>query len=382
MTIVFERPVTAADVPQTHALVIGVGRYPHLNGGDGERALTTMGLNQLSSPPVSARRFSEYLQTGFSNMECPLGSVELLISESGVNGSGIEPATFSNMEKACDRWYERCDGNEMSIGIFYFCGHGLRVPDTILLAEDFGQHKRRYWENAVNLTATHHNLAEMKAKTQLFIIDACRERPANAFEQLQGTMGRPLIHGSRVRFRERDARILYGAAAGKQASGQQHSVSYFTTALIDCMRRLGASQRTHKYGWVVDTNSLGKSLQLYIARLNQTGILDTELTCALGGESNFESALNWISDQDAAVMSTIACMPEDAMKWAELHFDNGNGHVEHRGPSPDHWLTELQAGVHYQLRAEIQSESPYAGARSEIKKYIHPPHADCRLEVD
>ena len=35
----------------THALVIGIGKYPHLIGGE-EQARFTDGMRQLSSPPV------------------------------------------------------------------------------------------------------------------------------------------------------------------------------------------------------------------------------------------------------------------------------------------------------------------------------------------
>ncbi|WP_079053816.1 hypothetical protein [Streptomyces graminilatus] len=46
----------AADQPRTHALVVGVGKYPHLAGGESPVA-DPDGMRQLSSPPLSARAF-------------------------------------------------------------------------------------------------------------------------------------------------------------------------------------------------------------------------------------------------------------------------------------------------------------------------------------
>uniref|UniRef100_UPI003AF71AAD hypothetical protein n=1 Tax=Thiolapillus sp. TaxID=2017437 RepID=UPI003AF71AAD len=68
--------------PATHAVVIGVGAYPHLNGGD-PAALTDLhgGLGQLSSPPVSARTITDWLLDSFNNPDKPLASVSLLVSE-------------------------------------------------------------------------------------------------------------------------------------------------------------------------------------------------------------------------------------------------------------------------------------------------------------
>ena len=42
----------------THALVIGVGDYPHLNGGSNARTEHHDGMEQLTSPPIPARLFA------------------------------------------------------------------------------------------------------------------------------------------------------------------------------------------------------------------------------------------------------------------------------------------------------------------------------------
>ena len=52
--------------PATHALVIGVGDYPHLNGGSEKRTEQHDGMEQLTSPPISARLFASWLMSGSS----------------------------------------------------------------------------------------------------------------------------------------------------------------------------------------------------------------------------------------------------------------------------------------------------------------------------
>jgi hypothetical protein len=47
--------------PATHAIVVGVGAYPHLNGGTGVLTPDHDGMGQLSSPPVSAHMFAAWL---------------------------------------------------------------------------------------------------------------------------------------------------------------------------------------------------------------------------------------------------------------------------------------------------------------------------------
>ena len=86
-------------------MVVGVGRYRHLLGGDPEKLLDEpLGLEQLTSPPVSAEALADWLVqrqcdaargVGFNNPAAPLASVEMLLS----------PA----------QTYRRSDGTEVAV---------------------------------------------------------------------------------------------------------------------------------------------------------------------------------------------------------------------------------------------------------------------------
>lgn len=68
--------------PATHAIVIGVGAYPHLIGGAGPLTNRNEGMAQLSSPPLSARALAEWLIESLHDPSKPLATVALLLSES------------------------------------------------------------------------------------------------------------------------------------------------------------------------------------------------------------------------------------------------------------------------------------------------------------
>ncbi len=81
MTLIYN---TEIDGPATHAIVIGVGDYPHLLGGSGEMLPRNKCeyMGQLTSPPHSARKFADWLIQDYTNQQDkPLSSVELLLSD-------------------------------------------------------------------------------------------------------------------------------------------------------------------------------------------------------------------------------------------------------------------------------------------------------------
>ena len=107
----FERP---SATPGTHALIIGVGGYPHLPGGTGPTiADPTMfaGLTQLTSPPASAVALAEWLVAADAERwVAPLASVDLLVSPHPAYpevGAGTVEPTIANIGTAYRAWRQR-----------------------------------------------------------------------------------------------------------------------------------------------------------------------------------------------------------------------------------------------------------------------------------
>lgn len=121
--------------PATRALVIGVGHYSSLPGGGGYQLKDPEGLQQLQSPPISAREFAGWLISSYQSDKRPLGSVQLLISEAtpapftyDFEGSRVEAepqnADMATVKQAIWDWYELGDHNPDDLPLFYFSGEG------------------------------------------------------------------------------------------------------------------------------------------------------------------------------------------------------------------------------------------------------------------
>ena len=99
----------------THALVIGVGSYPHLVGGGRRLTTDNEGMRQLRSPPVSARAFARWLFT-MRYLPKPLASLALLVSEEPQQSflnpwtrieHPVAAATFEHVRDAIKAWKVR-----------------------------------------------------------------------------------------------------------------------------------------------------------------------------------------------------------------------------------------------------------------------------------
>jgi|SRR5580693_4507697 hypothetical protein len=131
--LVFDDIARQGNMPGSHVLIIGVGKYAY---GKGANATPVGGdLRQLSSPPLSAREIANWFILSFKSAAAPLASVSLLISEpqAGVYttplpGGGrtfqVPPATLSEVKDATGRGAGRLVSHRDNMGVFYFCGHG------------------------------------------------------------------------------------------------------------------------------------------------------------------------------------------------------------------------------------------------------------------
>ncbi len=115
MTFVHRIP---SDGPATHALLIGVGGYDHLDGGRRKRLPNPSefgGLGQLTSPPRSAIAVARFLAASKkANWRAPLASVDLLVSpapsdpEVVADGGPYGRATLDAIKAAFNAWWRRC----------------------------------------------------------------------------------------------------------------------------------------------------------------------------------------------------------------------------------------------------------------------------------
>ena len=253
MTLIYEQESAG---PQLHALIIGVGAYRHLPGGSDPVTHHTLGLQQLTGPPVSARAFATWVTADLAHPTAATGSVELLMSpaEEWVGPDGvsrpIETPTLANVKQAFDRWYDRCDEDADNVALLYFCGHGVERESQYLLLEDFGASDRRIMENAVDIGATYRGLARCKAREQFIFIDACRETPFALLQRLDARDAEVLIAPELSGDQRTNTALMFATSGGHKAYGRPQEQTEFTKWLLRALRGLGG--RKSGAHWTVD----------------------------------------------------------------------------------------------------------------------------------
>jgi len=263
-------PVSPDAAPRLHALVVGVGDYPHLDVNATRPAQLLNGLQPLTTTPLAAKSIARWLEQEYHNDDCPLGSIELLLSpaETMARGSAadvaVEAATMANVKAAFDRWFARCDADKRNIAFFYFAGHGVSNVRQFLLAGDFGNPAQpNGWENCVDFTGMKAGMSKCAAQTQVFFVDACRDTPVAVLLQ-RNPNGNPLVTST---FQDRVdvSAAYYAASEGKHAYGPDNAETYFCQALLTCLR--GAAARRVNSRWRVDTAVLSSALSAVISNM-------------------------------------------------------------------------------------------------------------------
>jgi len=357
--------------PKTHALIIGVGDYLHLPGGQGRQVEDFVDFQQLTSAPISARDFAQWMLDEFHNSSAPLGSVELLLSPPDPfvlsNGVVRHPcrATMEEIRLAFARWKDRCDTSEKNIAVFYFCGHGLQRESLALLAEDFGAHPYAPFQNAIDLNRTWQGMGRCKAGAQYYFIDSCRETKWSLGRNLVDPAA-PLIEAHFAVKHYRDAPIFMATTPGKSAYGMTGQRTVFTGALFESLRR-GAA----KIGgnWVITSHRLAEALASELKAVSQT-LGDIQHSCLEGTMSG--SVFHELKEAPE-VKVALCCQPESATAKAHLEMCDARAPQlpKYRRPKPEPhpWELKATAGV-YVARARFVNSHLSAG---ELDLWVMPP---------
>jgi tetratricopeptide (TPR) repeat protein len=292
MTTVFTsgRSYNASNCAGTHVLIVGVGGYPCLLGGDPELLLSNpMGLAQLSSPPLSAVALADWFvarqapgkqgieSVGFYNPHAPLASVEMLVSPSlnyhCPDGSAvaIDGATRRNIAKGYRTWLARARSNPGNIAVLYFCGHGATGSNDYILPSDFGEdHPDNPWADAIDITETARAARREISGSLYFFIDACRQ---TSHDSLMPGAGTPALQS--VDFEKNvlcfSRLLLWATAEGAVAFGVKRQVSRFTTALLEALSGFYGEELADDIdNWVVTGDALAKAVRTILDTQNSS----------------------------------------------------------------------------------------------------------------
>jgi hypothetical protein len=369
---------------QTHALVIGVGDYPHLPGGSQAQiapARQSYGLQSLDSPAWSAVEFAAWLTAHLQNRRAPLGTVDLLVSAppgAPAQLHGFDVPTMAGITTAFNAWEARCHKRADNVAVFYFCGHGFQREVMMLLPADFGNPAVGVvWNNIIDFTSTQIGLIDCMANTQLYLVDACRETPVLLLRDLHGH-ATALKTTATLQYPTRNAPVFQSATTGTRAHGEPGKVSYFTSAIIECLKSTGA-RGMNGSRWAVSTNSLGVALQEYMKRTQVPGV--GRLTCDTGaGQSNFDTDIHEFTGT-ADVLASITCDRDAALAAATFAISSA---AVPRTPYPANGAAvelRLPSGQ-YDIEATFAAGTQWQPRNPQPEpQLVMPPRAACTVEV-
>lgn len=351
-------PDDGSSEPRTHALVIGVGGYRHLQGGSEEhdQLLDHVGLlGQLTSPAHSALAVAEWLRHSTTRLHKPLGSLDLLLSVAP--GQHLElpqdlapGASREQIESAYNGWRDRCDRNAHNVALFYYCGHGLQKGEHFLLAEDFGANKNNPWLGAFDFDTTRLAFNACTARTQCFFVDACRKITSGMMQSKPQVTGLETVNHTQGDCEH--SLVARAAARNEEAFGPPGGVSYFAQALLRAFQ--GAAARQSDSGWLVETSGIAAHLNDILQMMGRTG----SVPCM----ANKRAPL--VEVDVPLVPIELSCRPDAANEVAKLSWWSvaDSKHPEERDRGP--WSFQVKPG---QYRAAASFEDPrFQTANAEI----------------
>ena len=364
--------------PATHALLIGVGHYPHLPGGSGKHKFANDdGMGQLASPPESARAVARWLIENYDSPNRPLSSVMLLTSEKKAENfeyvlAGkkktvpVAPAEMPAIEQAILAWRNLGDKNVSNLLIFYFCGHGIAAgTELALLLSDFGAKDLQPLNGAIDFRKLHSNMDECAARNQCYFIDACRVG-SDLLERNDGFAGNPVVQATGNMTNPngdlRIAPIFYSTLANAEAYAKVGDVSVFTKALLDCFKGAGSGDETGP--WEVQATMLQRALGKLMLQASHT--LKMPQAQIAASDSFAELTLNTLASPIVPVF--VEVVPAEAHAKALLRCEGAV--KDKRPPKPEPWRLSVPVGK-YSFFADFKSGNlkvtPY------VDEIVRPP---------
>ncbi|WP_319453212.1 MULTISPECIES: caspase family protein [unclassified Mycobacterium] len=330
--------------PGTHALVIGVGDYPHLIGGSEPTSPHADGMQQLTSPPVSAREFADWLRAEYQCTGRPLASLAFLLSEPG-QAQDVPLANSTNVVEAVREWKRRAAADPANRLIFFFCGHGVsQGEDMALLLSDFGADDDNPLNGALDFRQLVGGLKKCAASEQVFFVDACRASSDMMIERAEGFAGVvPLLPGTRPpEFGPQAPVTYYATLTGARSHGRPNAASLFTAALLKSLR--GAGSDEHQDGeWSVLTGRLQDALNDFLKEPSFAGRLTLAQVPVANNLTSYE--LHRLRGLPS-VPVYVGCETPDENAQAKFICRTGGVEKEVREPDGNdgQWVLELPFG--------------------------------------
>jgi hypothetical protein len=366
--------------PGTHALVIGVGAYPHILGGGATTFPGHEGMTQLTSSPISAVKMTKWFLEKYRSDTRKLRSLDLLVSSHVptsfrmLDGTDrpVEAATFANAKQAVKAWKGRADSDPANLMVFFFSGHGLaRGLQVTLALEDYGSDPDQPLAAAIDFSNLYLGLDLCVARNQVYFVDACRVS-SGALLTPSGWNGDPIYYSSRD-LTDRLAPIFYATFPGAAAYGVLGGPTVFTGALLEALDGAGSDDIPVRGAWRIQTDCLNRGID-FILRQRVAG------TSASDQLAHVEH-LTRLAIHDLpglpSVPVEIACQNDGQTEAAIFSYQGSSGSGRRMPPREGAWRLDLDEGE-YDFTADLQP--PLSGAGT-LHDRVTPPFRPVRIEV-
>jgi hypothetical protein len=285
--------------PGTHALVVGISRYPNLPDygqgvpeGKGDPG-PGLGLTSQTLAAYSAFRIYRWLVDNADRLVPPLATCRLLLApmpeeldrHDDLKKEVAALGQVRGTEPRCDmeafltelgRWRKDASENQQDATFFYFAGNGFEIEkgDPLIALEDFGSGVGPLLRATCPVEELFRGMAptlpdDKLARTQLYFIDTDRDPLQPLVRDLRRGTTAPFDLKD-VALDNRSAVVFYATSSGTSAIALRDSTTLFSSALDRSLSRLAAVPRFSQQGqteWVVTVASLADCLPKLVSRL-------------------------------------------------------------------------------------------------------------------
>jgi hypothetical protein len=331
--------------PGLFAVIIGVSKYPHLDGGE-TPARETYGFGQLATSAQTAYKIFEWLREGYNYGEIPLARCWLLLAPTdaeaalaaSVNQTNLgEIAALPSMDNctaAIQAWRDDmrtlgAEASSKSRALFFFSGHGIQASDrALLLPMDWLGKSASTPNHAISTQNVVNGLADVAVPQQWFFCDACRSSTPllNQLGRLDGTD--VLVEKQGESF-ERSYPVVYASARGMQAfepPDAAQGCTFFGGALVDGLSAKDRSVVNFQHEpWRIEFDRLLSFVRaethkrLIAAKVMPAGVvlggqylLDNPTITIVSGPGNFPPESNTRRDPPSGWSKAAAAFARDA----------------------------------------------------------------------
>ena len=365
--------------PVTRAVVIGVSRYPSVDGPEATERGRGSGLRSLTGAARSAAAVALWLLDEHDDPHAPLGSLTVLLSptpgeldDTVVARLGPPtPATRDAAAAALTGLYDACVDHRDDRVFVFVAGHGAQVTtsDVTLLLEDFGAgpRSRKHLAAGVDLKEVHAAFQDdALPRRQAWFVDACREPSTATWEYAE--MSAPALFDIRRRGVVDSSPLYLSASTGTAAYSSVGGLTFFTEVLLDGFRGAAAAPSSDAVGdWVVTVSSLGTHLAEEVR--SRAAARGREQLVEVTGKAN-PAVLHHLPEPPQVVLR-VELTPDAAhrLSAASLYGDRA---VRLRGPCrtwPAEWT--VAAGL-YTLK--VDTAPPYESIPFQPLSLVPPRH--------